>query len=223
MSKLHTYKSKDIIVTYDAARCTHEAECLKRLPQVFNTDVVPWIQPENAGANEIAEAVRSCPTGALHYQRVDGGAEETPTELNVILVKRNGPLHAQGDFTFIDTEGNALLKETRLSLCRCGKSENKPFCDDRHVGARFADPGKLGAVEKAPLEGDATGPVTIFMNPTGSLKFAGPIEIRGISGSFKTDKISFCRCGHSKNKPYCDGTHREFNWQTEAFKAPETK
>ena len=74
--KVKTYWSDDIVVAYDAGRCIHAAECVRGLPGVFDTGKQPWIQPANAAADAVAEVVMRCPTGALHFERKDGGAAE---------------------------------------------------------------------------------------------------------------------------------------------------
>ncbi|MEU5937297.1 (4Fe-4S)-binding protein [Micromonospora sp. NPDC047187] len=72
------YKGQKITVTFEARRCLHAAECVRGLPEVFDTDQRPWIRPDGAEAERLAEVVRRCPSGALQYELVDGGAE-TPT------------------------------------------------------------------------------------------------------------------------------------------------
>ena len=56
-----------------------------------------------------------------------------------IGVRNNGPLRIEGDITILDADGNAfgLAGRTVISLCRCGHSENKPFCDGAHARTGF--------------------------------------------------------------------------------------
>ncbi|WP_279516085.1 (4Fe-4S)-binding protein [Micromonospora sp. DH14] len=70
-----TYEGKKITVTFEARRCRHAAECVRGLPEVFDTGQRPWIRPEGAEAERLAEVVRRCPSGALQYELVDGRAE----------------------------------------------------------------------------------------------------------------------------------------------------
>ncbi|MGW7094501.1 (4Fe-4S)-binding protein [Streptomyces sp. NPDC054874] len=67
-----SYEGRSITVTFEAARCEHAAECVRGLPEVFDTGRRPWIRPDGADAGRVAEVVRSCPSGALKYERVDG-------------------------------------------------------------------------------------------------------------------------------------------------------
>ena len=68
MADLQTYETDAIRVTYDPGVCTHAAECLRGLCEVFNGDAKPWVQPQNADPNAVAEQVKRCPSGALQYQ-----------------------------------------------------------------------------------------------------------------------------------------------------------
>ncbi|MYX15646.1 hypothetical protein GTY67_20020 [Streptomyces sp. SID8374] len=71
-----SYEGRAITVTFEAARCRHAAECVRGLPEVFDTARRPWIRPDAADAGQVAEVVRRCPSGALRYERADG--EEGP-------------------------------------------------------------------------------------------------------------------------------------------------
>ncbi|MEV8391696.1 MULTISPECIES: (4Fe-4S)-binding protein [unclassified Streptomyces] len=69
------YKGQSITVTFEAGRCLHAAECVHGLPEVFDPGERPWIRPDGAGAERVAEVVRRCPSGALQYELVDGGVK----------------------------------------------------------------------------------------------------------------------------------------------------
>lgn len=137
MSKLHTYQSDDIEVRYDVKRCIHAAECVRSLPQVFDPDERPWIQPKKASADEVAAAVERRPTGALTYRRLDAGDSETPPGRNAVQLVNDGPLFLSGDITISDAGQRAPERSVRIALCRCGASGNKPFCDNSHIEAGF--------------------------------------------------------------------------------------
>lgn len=138
MAKPLQVRATDAIeVTFDPNLCAHAGLCLRGLPEVFNLQARPWMQPEHATADDLAEVVRRCPSGALTYRRLDGGADETPDDGVNVRPVRNGPLYARGDLEIRDGEGNVLRRATRAALCRCGSSENKPFCDGTHVKAGF--------------------------------------------------------------------------------------
>lgn len=217
MSKEHSkiktrkfrYKGRDILIHFDLDRCTHVAECLMGLPQVFNNLRKPWVMPDNAEANQIAEVILRCPTGSLHFERLDGGWEEPIPDFNTISITANGPHYIHGNVEIYDDQNNLLLKDTRVGICRCGKSKILPLCDNTHSSNNFREKGLMkptqGKTEKKP------GPTAlkIVWNPKGPLKLSGPMTIRTARDNvgFRGDTILLCGCGKSKNKPFCDGSH----------------
>lgn len=210
------YKRDEITVTYQPRRCIHVAECLRRAPNVFNTWEQPWVQVENGTVDEIVDAVERCPTGALQYERNDGGAQEQPRPTNVVLVARNGPYYVRGNLEIVLPDGS-VLNETRTALCRCGASKNRPFCDNSHRESGFRDAG-LHAPEADAENELATGQkLRITPNPNGNLKLEGAFEIRDAMGRViaRGEKQWLCRCGTSGNKPFCDSTHKRIGWETE--------
>lgn len=137
------YTDDDIMVYYDRGRCIHFAACMRGLPEVFNPQARPWIKADAAPAEQIAEVVRRCPTGALHYELKDGPPEQP--EPTTVDVRQNGPLFLRGDLTIeAPTTANpgGTVKDTRAALCRCGGSKNKPFCDGSHREGFKAEGGK---------------------------------------------------------------------------------
>ena len=57
-----------------------------------------------------------------------------------IQVRANGSLRVTGTVDFVDAEGKIIKTETNFSLCRCGHSKEKPFCDGSHREAGFQAP-----------------------------------------------------------------------------------
>lgn len=135
------YVGKDIDVTYDAERCIHAAECTRGLPAVFNNSRRPWIDPNGASAEAIAAVIVKCPSGALHFIRHDGGSPETPSDRETVTVMPGGPLYVRGPVELRTADGRVIVDDTRLALCRCGQSHNKPFCDNSHLDVAFDDLG----------------------------------------------------------------------------------
>ena len=208
MPKEHKYPGEKITVTYDRQRCIHAAECLRRLPDVFEMGKKPWVEPDKAAADEVAETVMRCPSGALHFAQPDG-ITETPPETNSVTVTRNGPLYVHGDIELRTPDGETVLRDTRIALCRCGKSSNNPFCDDSHIAQRFRDPGQMGTGPTTVQPESPDKALVITLRENGSLGCAGPVEIRSADGqTLRLQKVSLCRCGGSSNKPFCDGTHK---------------
>jgi len=131
------YANDRIAVTWEPEYCIHAAECLHRLPGVFDAWRRPWVDVENASPDEIADVVMRCPTGALHHTRLDGGPEEPASDEPTVFPEPNGPLLVQGRLRIVDQDGCVIREDTRIALCRCGGSANKPFCDGTHSKIRF--------------------------------------------------------------------------------------
>ncbi len=198
-----TYSGKDIAIGFDMKRCIHARNCFLKLPQVFDPTRRPWVDPDAAPAEEIAATIRTCPSGALSFTRSDGGLEEAPTPINRVTVLENGPLAVQGDLHISETPMQ------RATLCRCGKSKNKPFCDYAHVDSGFTATGEPKPQEK-PADAQDPAALSVVAVPGGPLKLDGPLEITSGTGHriAVCDRAFLCRCGASKNKPYCDGSHK---------------
>ena len=216
-AKLHEYHDDHISVTWDAARCIHAAECLRWLPAVFDNDQKPWVQPDKADADNVAEIVALCPTGALHFRRKDGGDPESKPDENVIVVMPDGPLYVSADAVMLSPEKDVTLEDTRIAICRCGQSAHKPFCDNSHLRSNFRDPGTLQEnkllTDDPPTE---TTRLSITANRNGSYRLSGPVTIHFLDGTDITgNRCSLCRCGQSKNKPFCDATHKEVGFVAE--------
>jgi uncharacterized Fe-S cluster protein YjdI len=127
-----TYEREELTVEWDATRCTHVAECLKALPDVFDVSRRPWVEVQASEASQIAAAIRLCPTGALKYEARGDFPDEEPDEVTTVRAGHLGPLYMRGRIRLVDGHGRLIAEETRVALCRCGASENKPYCDNSH-------------------------------------------------------------------------------------------
>ncbi|KNG94793.1 CDGSH iron-sulfur domain-containing protein [Pseudaestuariivita atlantica] len=211
MGKVRTYRGTSIEIDFDMARCIHARNCFLKLPQVFDPSRKPWVAPDAAPAEEVAAMIRTCPSGALTFRRLDGGQEEAPTPINRVAVLENGPIALQGD---LDVEGERM---TRATLCRCGKSGNKPFCDYAHVDAGFEATGEPSS-DAAKDKDLPAGALKVARIPDGPLKMEGPVEVTTGTGHrlARMERAFLCRCGASKNKPFCDGSHKEIGFSDPA-------
>ncbi len=208
-SKVFRYEGDDIVIRYDVARCLYASECSDALPEVFDLQKEPWVDPNGARPHRIASVIHRCPSGALTYERLDGEPGEPVPEENVVQVEENGPLFVTGNIEIRKADGTLLSKETRVTLCRCGQSSNKPFCDNTHEEIGFSDEGLLGEGGIKLTPGLADRVLTITLSENGSLRLAGEVRLEGSDGEERRGtRTSLCRCGHSANKPFCDGTHR---------------
>jgi uncharacterized Fe-S cluster protein YjdI/CDGSH-type Zn-finger protein len=131
------YNSESIRVQWYARRCIHSAACIRALPKVFDPSKRPWVTPENATADAVAEAVLKCPTGALQFVRLDGGPGEVPPDTVQIREIKDGPFFVRGPVEIRDSKGEVIRTDTRFALCRCGQSKHLPFCDNTHRAIGF--------------------------------------------------------------------------------------
>ncbi|NEB38355.1 hypothetical protein G3I54_15740 [Streptomyces sp. SID14515] len=122
-----SYDGEGIVVGFDAHRCLHAAECVRGLPAVFDVGRRPWVQPDNAPADEVADVIHRCPSGALQYHRTDGMPDEVPDVPTHVSLHADGVLHLRGDLEVATPHGPR--QETRVMLCGCGATGNTPYCD----------------------------------------------------------------------------------------------
>lgn len=196
---------QQVRIRFDGARCIHARSCVLTQPNVFKANVQgPWIDPDAASPEELLALAERCPSGAISIERLDGGANEQPAGRNVVAVWENGPYAVRGD---LQIDGQPALRAT---LCRCGASANKPYCDGSHVAAGFTATGEFPPPTELPAWPEAAG-LEISPQKDGPLKIGGPHEITcGTGKAVKRGAVAFlCRCGASGNKPFCDGTHRK--------------
>jgi len=216
--KIHRYEADGIVVTYEARRCIHAKECVQGLPTVFDSERKPWVDPRAAKADAVVRVIERCPTGALKYERRDGGPQEVAPPKNTIRVEPDGPLYVHGRVRVDGADGQPVVSDTRVALCRCGQSALKPFCDGSHKKAGFKD---AGTVSRPQVQSDAgksgDGGLTIVAQANGSYAVTGDLELVDAKGAVVASGNAawLCRCGGSGNKPFCDGTHKKIG-----FKAP---
>ena len=209
--KRHVFESPAITVTWSRRRCIHVAECVRGLPAVFKPGSIPWVEPAQAAAERVAEVVRRCPTGALHYERHDDGGAEPVPATNMVVPDPDGPFYLSGDVEVVAQDGVAVVRDTRVALCRCGATKSRPFCDGSHWDAGFDDAGRLGEGGTAPQEAGAGGPLKVAFGAGGPLYLEGRFVLASARGDVRRElgEAELCRCGASRNKPFCDGSHTE--------------
>jgi CDGSH-type Zn-finger protein/uncharacterized Fe-S cluster protein YjdI len=204
MSK-EVVRGKSAVIEFDARKCVHSRHCVLERPDVFVPNVAgEWIHPDAATADELVALARNCPSGAIVARRLDGGAGEAAPIVNTVRVLENGPLAVRAQLSLRGSPAGL-----RATLCRCGQSKHKPYCDGSHATAGFTATGEPPARESTALPA-RSGVLEMSPVPNGPLKLEGPMEV--VSGTGHTvdraAELYFCRCGHSKTKPYCDGSHR---------------
>jgi uncharacterized Fe-S cluster protein YjdI len=115
--------------------CIHSEKCWRGLSAVFNPKARPWINAEGAPTERIVEQASQCPSGALSTFMNDKGAsgmvkeEAGPVKVEVL---KNGPVLVHSPCRVINSDGTETIKDKQIALCRCGASQNKPYCDGSH-------------------------------------------------------------------------------------------
>jgi CDGSH-type Zn-finger protein/uncharacterized Fe-S cluster protein YjdI len=206
MSQTEDYPGRRVTIVNEGKRCIHSRYCVLNLNSVFLPNVDgPWIKPDAADHETVMAVVEKCPSGALRYVAGDGASPEQAPTVNTARVWENGPLAFHGA---LDIKGDA--SSLRATLCRCGLSKRKPFCDHSHAEGGFVATGEP-ETKDTPTLAVRNGPLKITPTKDGPLMVEGALEICAASGRTvsRVTKTWLCRCGHSKDKPFCDGSHKK--------------
>ena len=217
--KTEEYRGERVTVRFDPVKCIHSRNCVLGDPRVFVPNAPgPWIHPDAVPAERVAEIAHTCPSGAITYERTDGAPGEQPPQVNTVRVLENGPLAFRAEMRF-ESAGSAL----RATLCRCGASSHKPFCDGSHKAAGFIATGEPATQESQALS-QRNGVLEVIPVLDGPLHVKGSVEVVSSTGRTinRTVEAWFCRCGGSAKKPYCDGTHKKNGFKAEG-RAPVRK
>jgi CDGSH-type Zn-finger protein/uncharacterized Fe-S cluster protein YjdI len=196
---------------YEGSRCIHSRFCVTLAPRVFLANVKgPWIHPDAIPVERLVAVSEQCPSGAIRYRRRDGQPDERAPEVNLATVREAGPYAFHGA---LEIDGRPA--GFRATLCRCGASRHKPFCDGSHREAGFAATGEPPSTRTEALE-KRDGPLALDPQPDGPLKVSGNLEILAGSGRViaRVASAYLCRCGASATKPFCDGSHRRIGFKS---------
>ena len=205
--KVFDFPGAEIDVHWDGRLCIHVGECGGAAGELFVGGREPWCIPDKAGREMVREICERCPSGALTYTDKAGLPEVAAGE-NIVTVADNGPLYVRGDLAIEGAPADMPGVRCRATLCRCGHSKNKPFCDNSHLDMGFKSFGAVG--ERGGGLTAKGGTLVIRPRPDGPLKITGNLAIRAASGrlAWEGEETALCRCGASENKPFCDGSHR---------------
>lgn len=128
---LRDFEGPGITVHFNRAICSGAAACVHNLPAVFKSEGDDWIQPGEGSVEEVVATVRKCPSGALTFT-IDGQTEVLQEDGISVNIVKNGPYEIKGPVEFDAPKWSVNASKTNFALCRCGKSENAPFCDYSH-------------------------------------------------------------------------------------------
>jgi uncharacterized Fe-S cluster protein YjdI len=131
------YSNEDITVVWKPRTCIHSKKCWKDLIQVFDPRNKPWINMEGATTAEIKTQIEACPSGALSYRSNKADDQEEVHLETKVEALENGPLLVYGTLNITNSDGTTDKRNKTTAFCRCGASQNKPYCDGAHIEAGF--------------------------------------------------------------------------------------
>lgn len=128
------YTNNEVTIIWKPKVCIHSKICWTELREVFDPFVRPWVKMEGSTTEKIIEQVRKCPSGALSYEMNNETAAIQVEEAKMLSVEisLNGPILIKTECTIKHSDGSEETKNGTTALCRCGASENKPYCDGTH-------------------------------------------------------------------------------------------
>ena len=202
---IESVETDKLTLIYEGKRCIHARNCVTWGPSVFLANVKgPWIHPDTMDVERVAELAHVCPSGAIRYRRKDARPDEAAPPVNLAAVREAGPYAFRGDLRV-----NGASIGFRATLCRCGASKNKPFCDSSHHDFGFNASGEPATGTQTEMLAVRDGPLQIDPQVNGPLQIRGNLEITSGTGRMvaRVTSARLCRCGQSANKPFCDGSH----------------
>jgi uncharacterized Fe-S cluster protein YjdI len=133
------YTNGEVTIVWKPGECIHSTICFRGLGEVFDPRKRPWVTPEHTSTDRIIEQIKKCPSGALsYYMNTDTDQQQVEVKSETIIeTSANGPLLVYGNVVVKDKEGVLSKKNNVTAFCRCGASENKPYCDGSHKKINF--------------------------------------------------------------------------------------
>lgn len=198
-------EGEKLTLRFEAKRCIHARFCVTCAPKVFLANVQgAWLYPDAMDVERLVDIAHACPSGAIQYSRHDGRPDEPAPPVNLASTREAGPYAFRGDLRLSGQPAGF-----RATLCRCGASKNKPFCDGSHHDAGFSASGEPPTGTSTDALEARDGPLHIDPQLNGPLRIRGNLEIVSGTGRMVALVTSayLCRCGQSQNKPFCDGSH----------------
>jgi CDGSH-type Zn-finger protein/uncharacterized Fe-S cluster protein YjdI len=208
---VETVQGRQIELQFEAKRCIHSRFCVTWAPRVFLANVQgPWIHPDAVPVERLVEVAHACPSGAIRYRRKDGAPDEPVPEVNLATVREAGPYAFRAALQI-----DGVPAGFRATLCRCGASRNKPYCDGSHHEIGFNATGEPSS-GKTDMLALRDGVLAIDPQANGPLRVRGNLEIISGTGRVvaRVTSASLCRCGGSASKPFCDGTHTKIGFRS---------
>jgi len=209
---VETVDGRALTLLYEGRRCIHARFCVTGAPTVFLANVKgPWLHPDTLSAERLVAIAQECPSGAIRYRRKDGQPDESAPPVNLAAIREAGPYAFRAQLRI-----DGLDVGFRATLCRCGASSNKPYCDGSHHAVGFTASGEpaSGQSDMLPVR---DGLLEVDPLPDGPLSVRGNLEIISGTGRVlaRVTRSALCRCGGSATKPFCDGTHARIGFKSQ--------
>ena len=133
---LQHYEGQHIDITFNRSICSGAAQCVEKFPHIYSSEgSTNWIFPNKGTKEEIIQSIKNCPSGALSYE-INGNTPKESYDKPQLHIVKKGPLHIQGNVTLENIDFSVHANKEKYSLCRCGASQNKPFCDYSHASLK---------------------------------------------------------------------------------------
>ncbi len=137
LDRRDSYVGQQITIHDNRGICAHAGICTDNLKSVFRMGQEPWIDADGATVEAIVDVIERCPSGALSYSLAADEQRDDASSARITVIK-DGPYAISG----VELDGQAFgegAAERKYTLCRCGASKNKPFCDGSHWHVGFKD------------------------------------------------------------------------------------
>ena len=132
------YYGEEVTIHDNRGICSHAGYCTAGLPPVWNARNEPWIEPDGAPGEAIVEVVKMCPSGALSFS-INGVESRDRDRPPAIHLGQDGPYLVTGGIELEEAPWLEGASREHYTLCRCGASKNKPFCDGSHWYVDFKE------------------------------------------------------------------------------------
>lgn len=135
---LQVYEKDDVKVVFNRSICEGSGNCVGKFPDIYKNASKDWIKVEEGSIEELQDSINACPTGALALF-VKNKMYVKTFDKSKITYKKKSPFNLVGKFTINIDKWPKNSNASKVSLCRCGASKNKPFCDYSHASLKIGN------------------------------------------------------------------------------------
>ncbi|NOX16239.1 MAG: hypothetical protein GXP61_09525 [Epsilonproteobacteria bacterium] len=132
---IQRYNGKEINIIFNRSICSGAGNCVRNFPKIYKNASENWIFPDNDSIAQVKNSIKSCPSGALSYELNSDVTCETYKDVKLEIIK-NGPINVKGNVETQIDKWSTNANKQKFSICRCGASQNKPFCDYTHASLK---------------------------------------------------------------------------------------